>query len=132
VSDGVALYNFFRSLPTDLTIYNAGATYSAAVIAYLGAKKRKTSASAAFMLHRTAITFQSAKSAQLEALADATTIDDVRTEKIIRDNCRLTEEQWLMLDRRDLYFSGVDAVTTGISHEVAEFSPPPGAQLFFV
>jgi ATP-dependent protease ClpP protease subunit len=50
VSDGIALYNFFRALPTELTVYNAGACYSAAVLAYLGANKRRTSASAAFML----------------------------------------------------------------------------------
>jgi ATP-dependent Clp protease protease subunit len=84
------------------------------------------------MLPRTAVTLQFAKSSQLEALADATSIDDSRTERLIRENCRLTNEHWMTLDRRDLYFSGADAVTVGIAQEVAEFSPPAGAQLFFV
>src|SRR4051794_30276298 len=48
IGDGVCLYNFFRAMPIDLTLYNAGSVCSAAVIAYLGAKKRKTSAYATF------------------------------------------------------------------------------------
>jgi ATP-dependent Clp protease protease subunit len=52
VGDGICLYNFFTSLPIDLTIYNAGTVSSMALIAYLGGKKRKTSSRAVFMMHR--------------------------------------------------------------------------------
>jgi ATP-dependent protease ClpP protease subunit len=45
VGDGVFLYNLFRSIPVELTLYNVGQISSAGVVAYLGAKRRKTSAS---------------------------------------------------------------------------------------
>ena len=48
VGDGFCLYNFFKSLTVDLTIYNVGSVQSAATIAFLGAKKRKTSARAVY------------------------------------------------------------------------------------
>ena len=35
VGDGIALYNFFRAMPIDLTIYNPGIVASVAAIAYL-------------------------------------------------------------------------------------------------
>src|SRR5713226_10347317 len=65
VGDGICLYNFFRSLPIDLTIYNAGAVQSIAAIAYLGAKKRKTSKHGNFMIHRTGSGSQPATRARL-------------------------------------------------------------------
>ena len=42
VGDGVFLYNLFRSIPIELTLYNVGQISSAGVVAYLGAKRRKT------------------------------------------------------------------------------------------
>jgi ATP-dependent Clp protease protease subunit len=53
VGDGISLYNFFKTLPLELTIYNTGAIHSIAAIAYLGARKGKASARAAFMIHTT-------------------------------------------------------------------------------
>jgi ATP-dependent Clp protease protease subunit len=44
VGDGISLYNFFRSLPLDLHVYNTGTVASIAAIAFLGAKRRYTSA----------------------------------------------------------------------------------------
>src|SRR5215217_2667776 len=41
VCDGVCLYNFFRSLPISLTLYNTGSVAPVAVVAYLGAHERK-------------------------------------------------------------------------------------------
>src|SRR5436309_13829862 len=52
VHDGIFLYNLFRAFPCDLTIYNSGCVGSIAVISYLGAKKRKASAGATFVIHR--------------------------------------------------------------------------------
>ena len=52
VGDGVFLYNLLRSIPIEITLYNAGQISSAGVVAYLGAKHRKTTRSATFMLHR--------------------------------------------------------------------------------
>src|ERR1700690_3651329 len=54
VGDGVFLYNFFRSIPIELTLYNAGQISSAGVIAYLGGKARKTTTNATFMFNKCA------------------------------------------------------------------------------
>jgi len=54
IGEGIAMYYLFKSLPFDLTLYNAGSVSSIAVIAYLGAKKRKVSAHATFSIHRSA------------------------------------------------------------------------------
>ena len=53
VGDGVCLYNYLRSLPIEISLYNVGTVASIGALAYLGAKVRKTSTSATFMLHRT-------------------------------------------------------------------------------
>src|SRR5437773_8519203 len=71
VGNGVSLYYLFKALPFDLTIYNAGAVSSAALIAYLGAKHRKTSAGGTFLIHRTTDTLQFGREAQFRAVAEA-------------------------------------------------------------
>ena len=40
VSDGVCLYNYFKGLPIELAIYNAGSVASVATIAFLGVERR--------------------------------------------------------------------------------------------
>ena len=126
VGDGICLYNFFRSLPIDLTIYNAGAVQSIALIAYLGAKKRKTSLRGIFMMHRTTIGAQPATAAKLKGTAKMLTLDDTRTESILREHIKLPETEWAALDNQDVYFSGEEAVKVGIADEIGEFCPPRG------
>jgi Protease subunit of ATP-dependent Clp proteases len=130
VSDGVCLYNFFRSLPIDLTIYNAGSISSIAVIAYLGAKKRKASARATFMLHRTSVSPQSASAARLKSLADNVVLDDKRTESILREHITLHQDRWAMLNYHDQWFSAEEAVEAGLADEIADFAPPSGSQIY--
>jgi ATP-dependent Clp protease protease subunit len=128
VGDGVCLYNFFRSLPLSLTLYNAGAVQSIAAIAYLGAKKRQTSAHASFMIHRT-YTQQLATASRLQAAAKSLILDDQRTEAILREHLRLPDDRWKEFDYHDLVFSGREAVTIGLADEIGEFSPKT-AQVF--
>src|ERR1700730_9450580 len=56
VGDGVFIYNLLKDFPMEITLYNAGQVASAAVLAFLGAKNRKTTANAVFMIHRTSNT----------------------------------------------------------------------------
>jgi ATP-dependent protease ClpP protease subunit len=79
VGDGIALYNYFKTLTLDLTIYNPGSVCSIATIAYLGAKRRKTSANAIFTVHPVAFQFpQPAKASDLKPRAKTLAIDDRR------------------------------------------------------
>src|SRR6266849_3964183 len=84
VGDGVFLYNLFRTIPIELTLYNVGQISSAGVIAFLGAKHRKTARNATFMLHRSASNHQFATSAKLVHAAKSLVLDDERTEAIVR------------------------------------------------
>ena len=130
VADGVCLYNFFSTLPIDLTLYNGGSIASAAAIAYLGAKKRKASTHATFMLHRaSSIINQPATAGRLKATTQSLVLDDQRTEAILRQHLNLSADQWKEIDQ-ELWLSAAQAVQVGLAHEVAEFAPPLGTTLY--
>ncbi len=130
VADGICLYNFLRTCPLPVTLYNCGTIASIGVIAYLGAQERQTSASATFMVHRTTASPQFATTAILEAVTKGIALDDQRTEAILRNHVKLTDEQWLKLDRADQFFSASEAVAIGLATRIGEFSPPRGMQVF--
>jgi ATP-dependent Clp protease, protease subunit len=130
VGDGVFLHNFFRSIPIELTLYNAGQISSAGVTAYLGAKTRKTSKSATFMLHRCINSPQFATATKLQRVAETLVLDDARTDEILRGHVKLPPELWDELKYHDVYLSGEEAVNFGLSDGIAEFAPPAGVAVF--
>ncbi len=132
IGEGKFLYNVFRTLPFDLVLYNAGIVASIAVIAYLGAKKRKVSAHATFMIHRTQTTAMSANTETIKALAKAAILADETTESILRTHINLPDDRWSEFNYHDLHFSAKEAVEFGIADEIAEFAPPAGTQLFSI
>jgi ATP-dependent protease ClpP protease subunit len=81
VGDGICLYNFFKSLPVELNLYNVGSVQSIAALCYLGAKRRVVSTSAVFTFHRTAVSPQFAMAFALKNFAETVGIDDRRTEE---------------------------------------------------
>lgn len=125
VGDGVALYNLFRSMPIDLTLYNAGTVCSAAAIAFLGAKQRRISAHATIMLHRSQSVAQGGTSVELRHLAHSAALDDARIEAIIRESCTLNEDQFAIFHAHNLWLSAEEAIAAGVATEIAEFAPPP-------
>jgi ATP-dependent Clp protease protease subunit len=132
IGEGIALYNLFRSLPFDLVLYNVGAVSSIAVIAFVGAKIRRVSTHAAFMIHRTQTTAQSVTTQTLKSFTDAAILADNRTEAILREHITMPNDKWAHFDHNDLWLSAQDAVKFGIAQEIAEFSPPSGTQLFAI
>lgn len=132
IGDGVALYNYFKTLPIDLTLYNTGTVASIGVIAYLGAKARKASKYSAFMIHRTQRSAESSTANMLRSLAEAAALDDKRPEAILREHLKLPAEKWNDFDHYDLSFSAEESVDIGIAEQIAEFSPPAGAKVFNV
>ncbi len=130
VGDGVFLYNFFRAVPIELTLYNAGQISSAGVVAYLGAKGRKTTPSGTFMLHRSTNSPQFATATKLAHVAKSLVLDDQRTETIVREHIKFPSELWDALTHHDVYVSGGEAVKFGIAQEIGEFAPPAGMQVF--
>lgn len=132
VGDCVCLYNLLRSFPMDVTLYNGGAIQSGAVTAYLGAKRRRTSAHAQFMLHPSHCSAEFAGRRRLESTLDAMRGDEARTETIVRTHTQLPEALWAQVQEREIFFSGADAVRYGIADEIAEFAPPPGTRIHWL
>ena len=130
IGEGVCLYNFFRSLQIDLTLYNVGTVSSVAVVAYLGAKGRKVSAHGTFMIHRTQTTTQAAHTQTVKAFAESAVLFDTTTEAILRQHITMPDEKWAHFNHNDLWFSADDAVKFGIADEIAEFAPPAGTKLY--
>jgi ATP-dependent Clp protease, protease subunit len=130
IGEGIALYNLFRTLPFELALYNIGTVASIGVVAYLGAKIRRISAHGAFMMHRTQTTTQAANTQTVKSFADAAILADQRTEAILREHVTMPDEKWAHFNHNDLWLSAEEAVKFGLAHEVAEFAPPVGTQLF--
>ncbi len=120
--DAIVLSSTHRlAEPIDLTIYNAGAVQSIALVAYLGAKRRKTSSRAVFMMHRTSSGAQPATAARLKGVAKSLTLDDERTESILREYITLSEEEWDKFDNQDVFSSGEEA---GFKYTASSYFPP--------
>lgn len=130
VGDGMFLYNLFKSLPMELTLYNAGQVSSAAAIAYLGAKGRKVSTGASFMFHRSTQTPQVATVANMAAVVKNLTLDDERTEAVLRNHVKFPDELWTLFEHHDVYLTANEAVEYGVAHEISDFSVPADAKLF--
>src|SRR5258705_3504620 len=95
LADGVALYNYFKSLPIELNFYNGGSIASIATIVFLGAKNRYAGANATFVIHQTHSPRElpATKANRLRALADAYDIDDARTRDILKAHLTLADER---------------------------------------
>jgi ATP-dependent Clp protease protease subunit len=133
VGDGVALYNYFKSLPVDLHLYNAGTVASIATIAFLGAKQRYAAASATFMIHKTRFApGAGTNAAQLRAMAEMADIDDTRTRAILQDHLVLPENRLNEHLDSEVPFTAAAALECGLVTAIEDFSPPPGGQLFNV
>jgi len=132
VADGVALYNFFKTIPLELTIYNVGSVQSMGTIAFLGARHRKASAISSFQIHLVSGPQVAAKAAQLEGIAEGIRVDDARVEAILRKHLNLPNERWAQLNVRDMTFTAEDAVEYGFADEIGEFTPPFGGKVFNV
>jgi ATP-dependent Clp protease protease subunit len=127
LGDGVCLYDYLRAVPIEVVAYNVGSICSAAIFAYLGARQRKTSAFAAFMIHRTYISPHAARAENLQAFAHAMILDDERSEAILRQCIHLSDEMWAVHKTSDLWISAQIAVESGLATEFGEFAPPPGS-----
>jgi ATP-dependent Clp protease, protease subunit len=136
VSDGIVLYNYLRTLPLNLYLYNGGAVNSVAVITFLGAQHRYTSAHATFMIHKTyapSAIFSSAaaaNAARLRAITQALEIDDTRTRAILKTHLNLTDERLDDHLTTELPFDATEALQCGLVEAVHEFAPPFGTKLF--
>lgn len=131
VGDGISLYNYFRTMPIDLHVYNGGTVASIAVLAYLGAAHRYASAHSTFIIHRTRITPQGVlTAAQMRANTSSLSLDDARTEAILRAHTSIPADRWALLETQDVFFDANEAVQFRIADGIREFQVPAGNQIW--
>lgn len=134
IGDGIALYNFLKMYPIEVTLYNAGTIASVGVIIYLAVKNRIVSKYGTFMVHRsTAFPIGGQPAAKLESTAKSLRIDDDRTEAVLREHLAFSKRKWSDLrNNAEFWFSAEDAVTGGIATSIGDFAPPLGAKIFSI
>jgi ATP-dependent protease ClpP protease subunit len=94
IGEAISLYNLFRASPIERTVYNVGSVSSIGVIAYLGAKNRKTSQYGSFMIHRAYVSPSMATSDKLTAAAGQILMDDERIESILKIHTTIPKDKW--------------------------------------
>lgn len=129
--ESICLYNFFKTCPIDLTIYNVGSIHSGGVLAYLGAKKRVCSSNSTFMLHRSAGGLHTTAE-RLQSVVDSLLMDDTHLGNILRESSKLPKVFWDQLERCDVYFNSKQAIEWGIADSIGDFAPASGAPFFNV
>lgn len=129
ISDGIALYNYLRRLPIELTTYCAGCIASAAVLVYLAGKTRKTSNGGIFVLHKAQIVPASATAEGMRLASDSLLIEDARNESILREHVNLPQEKWEIQARGNLVVTAQEAVQFGLAHAIGDWAPPFGANV---
>ncbi|MES2114239.1 MAG: ATP-dependent Clp protease proteolytic subunit [Pseudomonadota bacterium] len=130
VSDGICLYNYLSKLPIRFVTYNAGAVASIAVIVFLAGERRYASDTARFMVHKShASAPHGARPDALRIIVEGLQADDARTEQIIREHVRLTEEHWQIHAYSDLHLTASEALSVGLIDQVLDFAPPKGQRV---
>ncbi|HEU4845508.1 MAG TPA: ATP-dependent Clp protease proteolytic subunit [Burkholderiaceae bacterium] len=130
VSDGICLYNYLSKLPIHFVTYNAGAVASIAVIVFLAGERRYASETARFMVHKShASAPHGARPDALRIIVEGLQADDARTEQIIREHVRLTEEHWQIHAYSDLHLTANEALAVGLIDQVLDFAPPKGQRV---
>ncbi|HEV2898858.1 MAG TPA: ATP-dependent Clp protease proteolytic subunit [Pseudaminobacter sp.] len=129
IGDGIAIYNYLRSLPIEVTLYNVGQIASVGTVAFLGAKNRITSKHATFMIHRSYASPMQATSERMAAYVQSLALDDNRVESIFHEMTTLTDEHWAIHKNSDLWLSASDAVKHGVASSLGDFAPPLGTGL---
>lgn len=130
VSDGICLYNFLSKLPLDIITYNAGAVASIAVTLFLAGRQRHASDTARFMVHKSHATASpGSRPDALSIIVEGLRADDMRTERILRGQVNLTEEQWRVHAYSDLHLTADQALEVGLIESIRDFAPPKGKRL---
>ena len=130
VADGIYLYNHIRSLPTNVTIHNAGSVASIATAIFVAANERNCSEHGMFMMHPTEMMQQYNMSSEtLQSLLDAALADDQRTENILRQRTTIPDEILAARRFKEVHITPEQAVEFGLAHEIVEFSLPRGNEI---
>jgi ATP-dependent Clp protease protease subunit len=131
IGDGIALHNYLKNIPVEITTYNMGSIMSIAVLVYLVGKVRNVSKTATFMVHKStaALNMPAAGPDFLKATAESLLIDDARSEAILREHVNLPLEKWRVQERGPLTITAEESVQFGLAHTITDWVLPSGTDL---
>jgi len=132
IREGIRLYDFFKNFSIDITFYNMDVVSSIAVIPYLGAKTRKVSRHATFMIRRTETSDQPMNNDRVAAPGESAFLFDKTAEAILREHISMPENRWAHFGHNDLWFSAEQAVKYGIAQEIGDFAVPADAKIWSI
>lgn len=133
LDDGVFLYNFLRSYPGSLVIYNGGTVQSAGMTAFLACPRRVASAHSTFMMHSVTMDMPDrATVAMARSKVDGCAIEESRIMTLLKSRISLDESGWRQIETGELWFTAEEAVKAGLATEIGEFVAPPGAIFQYV
>lgn len=133
VSEGIYLYHHLRSLPLQITMHNMGMVASIATTIFAAAERRVASTNSVFMIHPVQSSLPgNVIHGSLKSVLESAEADEARIENILRERAAFPEE--ILTQRRtlDIYFTADDALNFGLLHEIADFTLPPGNQIFHI
>jgi ATP-dependent Clp protease protease subunit len=132
VDSGVALFNYLRALPQEITMHNVGSIDSIANAVFLAGDVRYAAPTSAFLLHGISWTFQQAASLTYSQMQETISRFDAAEQlsaKIIGDRSKLSAEEVRALFRQGQSKDPQFALDKGLIHEIREPSVLEGAPL---
>lgn len=126
VADGIAMYNFMRSLPVEITTYNLGAIDSIGNVVFMGGKHRVSAPVSRFMFHGVGFDIQKARFEMKDIRERYRNLSNDHTmiSDILVKETDLTAKDVESLLIEAAYLSAQEAYERGIVHEVKEISLP--------
>lgn len=134
IGDGVGLYNFIRNFPAEIITYNCGHVASIAVLVFLAGKRRIAATTATFMIHKSVRNGlpPGINAVRMREIMRSLDADDMRVEGILREHVSLSPQQWEAHANSDLNFTASEALNSGIIHQIGDFAPPLGSQIYAI
>ena len=128
IADGIASYNFLRSLPVQIIIYNIGAVNSVGNAVYQAADKRICAETSSFMFHGVGIDVNNIRLElkQLNEMTKSVQNDQDQISKIIVERTGLSLEDVNELFLNMEYLKADEAFKRGITDEVRDIHLPEG------
>lgn len=133
IASGFHLYGLIRALSLRLTIYSLGTVASVATTAFVSAHHRVACPRSAIMLHPVAPSQPGHHPAsKLEFILSSALADEQRTEDVLRQHTRISED--LLRRRRldEVWLSAKEALQEGLVDEVRDFTVPAGARFVVI
>lgn len=131
VADGITLYNFIRSLPAKVIVYNTGSVNSTGNIIYQAGSRRVCAAVASFMFHGVGFDVQNARleMKQLKERMDNLTNDQSMVADILVRHTELGTDDVNQLFLEMAFVNAQEALKRGITDEIRDFRLPKGMRI---